>query len=369
MQTLIREWLIILFVLFISPVILFGQIQNRLKWEELLPLPDKEGFAGMFAGVSNGALLCVGGANFPDKMPWEGGMKKWYDRIYILEKNSSSWKVADEKLVHPIGYGVSVTYKDKIILVGGSNDKLHYSNVYTLNYLDGRVKIDSLVPLPFPLANMTGALVGDVLFIAGGNSNANDPPGKYFLALNLAEKTAVQKWQTLDSWPGSARILAVSSSLKDNFFLFSGIDMVNKEDGTSERNLLKDAYKFVPEFNGIHLEGGKWTILPEMPRAVAAGPSPAPTTDSGYILFPGGLDEITAKHKDPKTFPGFVTGLLAYHAGSNTWLNFGDLPKGDTRVTLPAVQWGRKWVIPNGETAPGKRSPKVFILSSTSADN
>ena len=126
MKTLIRKSLIILFVLFISPVILLGQIQNQLKWEELPPLPDKEGFAGMFAGVSNDALLCIGGANFPDKMPWEAGVKKWYDRIYILEKNASSWKIADEKLVNPLGYGVSVTYKDKIILVGGNNDKSHY---------------------------------------------------------------------------------------------------------------------------------------------------------------------------------------------------------------------------------------------------
>lgn len=363
MQTLISKCLIILFTLFICPILVLGQIQNQLKWEELPPIPDKEGFAGMFAGVSNDALLCIGGANFPDKMPWEGGVKKWYDRIYILEKNSSKWKIAEEKLEKPLGYGVSVTYKDQIILVGGSNDKSHYSNVYTLKYQDGKVNMDSLVSLPFPLASMTGALVGDVLFIAGGSTNPVDSPGKYFLAMNLAEKAAEQKWQTLDSWPGSARILAVSASLKNSFFLFSGIDMVKNEDGSTERHILKDAYKFVPEFDGVHLRGGKWTVLSDMPRAVAAGPSPAPTTGLDHILFPGGLDEITAKHQDQKTFPGFVTGLLAYHVESNTWLNFGKLPKGDTRVTVPAVLWGQKWVIPNGEVGPGKRSPQVFTLS------
>ena len=89
MQTLIRKCLIILFVLFISPVILFGQIQDQLKWEELPPLPDKEGFAGMFAGVSNDALLCIGGANFPDKMPWEGGVKKWYDRCLLYTSDAA----------------------------------------------------------------------------------------------------------------------------------------------------------------------------------------------------------------------------------------------------------------------------------------
>ena len=363
MQTLIKKCLIILLTLFICPILLLGQIQDQVKWEELPPIPDKEGFAGMFAGVSNDALLCVGGANFPDKMPWDGGVKKWYDRIYILEKNSSQWKLADEKLANPLGYGVSVTYKDQIILVGGSNEKSHYSNVYTLKYQDGKVKIDSLVSLPFPLANMTGALVGDILFIAGGNSNATDSPGKHFLALNLAEKGDEQHWQKLNTWPGTARIMAVSAALKNNFFLFSGINMVNKVDGTSERILLKDAYKFVPEFDGKYLKGGKWAILSDMPRAVAAGPSPAPSIGLDHILFPGGLDEITAKHKDQKTFPGFLSGLLAYHDGSDTWLDFGNLPKGDTRVTVPSVLWDQKWVIPNGEVGPGKRSPKVFTLS------
>src|SRR5690606_5745929 len=48
---------------------------------------------------------------------------------------------------------------------------------------------------------------------------------------------------------------------------------------------------------------------------------------------------------------------------SDSWLNFGELPKGDTRVTVPVAKWNEQWVIPNGEKGPGKRSPKVFSLS------
>ena len=42
-------------------------------WTRLPSLPDPEGFASMFAGVSGGALLAAGGANFADKKPWDGG--------------------------------------------------------------------------------------------------------------------------------------------------------------------------------------------------------------------------------------------------------------------------------------------------------
>src|ERR1051326_3509891 len=40
-----------------------------LDWKELPALPDREGFATPFAGVSGGALIVAGGANFPVKRP------------------------------------------------------------------------------------------------------------------------------------------------------------------------------------------------------------------------------------------------------------------------------------------------------------
>src|SRR4051794_15669468 len=64
------------------------------EWKQLPSMPDAIGLAGSFAGVSNGALLVAGGANFPNKMPWEGGTKVWYNTIYVLEKPKAKWKVA-----------------------------------------------------------------------------------------------------------------------------------------------------------------------------------------------------------------------------------------------------------------------------------
>lgn len=352
---------------FLEPQILSGQIQHQLKWENLPPIPDKIGFAGMYAGISNNALLCMGGANFPDKMPWEGGVKQWHDQIFILEEGAKSWIISKSKLPKKLAYGVSFTYKNDIIIAGGSDGQQNYSNVYAISYNKGEVKIKTYPSLPFPLANMTGALVDDILFIAGGNSkfskSGGEQPGNFFLALDLAESTEKQKWIELESWPGPPRIMAVSASLKENFFLFSGMNSVKNIDGTTKEIILKDAYKFTPKSINNRLKGGKWTKLSEMPRGVGGGASPAPTIGSEHILFPGGLDEVTAKHTNPETFPGFATDLLAYHHATNSWVNFGQLPKSDTRATVPAVKWGNRWVIPNGEIGPGKRSPNVFTLS------
>ncbi len=368
-RTVIRKGIILLLMVFtfINPQILSGQIQHQLKWGNLPPIPDKIGFAGMYAGVSNNALLCMGGANFPGKMPWEGGVKQWHNQIFILEEGAKSWTISKAKLPNNLAYGVSVTYKNDIIIVGGSDGKQNYSNVYAISYKEGDVKIKKYPSLPFPLANMTGALVDNILFVAGGNSeftkSGGEKPGNYFLALDLSKSTAKQKWAELTSWPGDPRIMAVSASLKGDFFLFSGMNSIKNTDGSTQEIILKDAYKFTPKYIDNNLKGGQWAKLSEMPRGVGGGASPAPTIGSEHIVFPGGLDEITAKHTNPETFPGFTTDLLAYHVASNSWLNFGQLPKSDTRATVPAVKWGSKWVIPNGEIGPGKRSPNVFTLS------
>src|SRR4051794_13907380 len=54
-----------------------------LVWRPLPDLPDPLGLAGAFAGVSSGALLVAGGANFPNGMPWDGGAKVWQDRVWV----------------------------------------------------------------------------------------------------------------------------------------------------------------------------------------------------------------------------------------------------------------------------------------------
>ena len=81
------------------------------NWERLPDLPSKLGLAGAFAGVADGYLLVAGGANFPDQMPWDGGIKKWHDTVYALDKPDGAWSIVGQ-LPIPLGYGVSVTTTD-----------------------------------------------------------------------------------------------------------------------------------------------------------------------------------------------------------------------------------------------------------------
>ncbi|MFO0044239.1 MAG: galactose oxidase, partial [Armatimonadota bacterium] len=68
-------------MLTLSLLVTLGNLQSP-GWKQLPPLPDPEGFAAPFAGMSHNQLLVAGGANFPDKRPWEGGTKVWYDKVF-----------------------------------------------------------------------------------------------------------------------------------------------------------------------------------------------------------------------------------------------------------------------------------------------
>ena len=91
-----------------------------LQWAQLPAIPDPVGLAGSFAGVSNGALLVAGGSNFGNGTPWNGGVKTWYDKIFVLEQANGSWKEAGQ-LPHPLAYGVSCTWQDGVIIAGGND--------------------------------------------------------------------------------------------------------------------------------------------------------------------------------------------------------------------------------------------------------
>lgn len=351
---------LILFFLFSLVTTICAAQQNNLRIGELPPIPDEEGFAGMFAGVSNDILICMGGANFPEGRPWEGGEKYWYDNIYILEHEEGPWKLAEQRLPHPLAYGVSVNYMDQVIIIGGSDGEKHYPDVFSVTFKNGNITIDHELPdLPIGLAQMAGTIVGNTIYIAGGIATPEGMPLKKFFALDLSQATSEQKWLELTSWPGEPRMQAVSAAMDGKFYLFSGINLESEEGETYSRKLLKDAFVYHPSVNG----NGRWEKLPDLPRAVAAGPNPAPVVGLSHILIPGGLDEQTAQYPDPATHPGFLDDILAYHTQSKQWVKVGSLPDGGARVTLPTTKWQGKWVIPSGESKAGVRSPEVYTVS------
>jgi len=321
-----------------------------LQWRQLPPLPAPIGFAGLFAGTSGGALIVAGGANFPDQMPWEGGRKVWYDTAYVLDRTNGPWRAAS-KLPRPLGYGVSVTTREGLVCIGGSDANQHVRDVFLLCWREGELQCQTLPPLPQPLANSCGAVAGKTVYVAGGISTPDATNTlKNFWALDLSKPGAL--WQELEAWPGPTRMLSVAASVGGSFYVAGGTSLAPDASGKPVRAYLKDAYRFTP--------GKGWKRVADMPNPVVAAPTPAPVVNENYFLVIGGDDGSLATFEPKSKHPGFPKRVLSYDTELDRWSVIGEAPI--SRAVLPTAMWQGLAVLPNGEARPGVRSPEVWAV-------
>jgi N-acetylneuraminic acid mutarotase len=322
---------------------------DAFAWRQLPPLPDPVGVAAPFAGVSNGALVVAGGANFPGKLPWEGGVKTWHDRVSILENPGANWREAG-KLPHPLAYGVSATTRAGIVCAGGSDATRHYAETIRLSWSAGALAIEPLPALPVALANAAGALVGETLIVAcGAEQPGEQSASNRGFALDLAKKTSA--WHELPALPAPPRVLAAAASHGGAFYLFGGVALEPNADGKIARRYLRDAWSFRAD------QG--WKRLAELPKPLAAAPSPAPVID-GRIVLLAGDDGSRAGFQPPEKHPGFPGAILSYDPTLDRWSEAGETPA--PRATVPCVGWRGELIIPSGEVRPGVRSPEIWSV-------
>lgn len=323
---------------------------QQMEWSPLPSIPDHEGFAGPFAGVSGGALIVAGGANIQGDKWQEPFVKKWYDSIFVLDDPKAKWRKAG-KLPRPLGYGVSISTDDGLICLGGSDSKRHYASAYLLRLKDGALQRKTLPDLPMPCANACGALVGRTIYLAGG---IETPPATTalheFWALDLDAQEPI--WRELDPWPGAERMLAVAGALDGAFYLFSGTKLSADADGKPVREYLRDAYRYTPDHG--------WKRLADLPRAAVAAPTPAPVIGSKLLVLTGD-DGLNVTFQPVEKHPGFPRNALSYDASSDTWAVL-DAALPISRATVPTVLWRDRVVIPNGEVRPRVRTPEVWSL-------
>ncbi len=321
-------------------------------WEQLPDLPEPPGVAAPFAGVSGGALIVAGGANFPDKMPWEGGKKIWHDTVWLLDKPDGAWREAG-KLPRALAYGVAVSVPGAVLCIGGSDAERHYAEVLSLVWQDGKLEAKTEAvpgPVPVPLANAAGAVdENENVYVACGSTEPGEKraSNRVFCA---GWRAKVVQWRELQPLPAEPRILPVAAARGDTFYLFGGAAL-EVRDGKSSRRYLRDAWRYT--------EADGWKRLADMPKACVAAASPAPVT-GGKVLLIAGDDGSLAGFAPVERHPGFPKTMLRYDIATNSWAAHADVPA--PRATVPCVEWQGGFVIPSGEVRPGVRSPEVWSL-------
>ena len=338
----------------------------RFNWSQLAPVPNAQGFAGSFAGISEGALIVAGGAQFRDGIrPWNGGVKIWDDRIWFLPEPFGQWKTGG-RLPRPLGYGISLTTDEGLLCIGGSDSVDHHSDVFMLKLLVDTVVQKKLPPLPVALANACGAIVGRTVFVAGGLWSPQDTCRSECWSLDLDDLLA--GWIRQPPIPGGGRMLAMAGSMDGHFYVFGGVRLVRKDSsGSLRRTYLRDAWV-------LDIDRG-WHRLADLPWNLAAAPSPAFDPGHSHLFLFGGDDgrlaDSTPILRD--THPGFRNEILAYASKTDQWQVVGRMPINRqpdvvtnpslstfAPVTTPSVVWNGRLILPGGEARPAVRTPRVL---------
>ena len=370
---------------------------NYFKFSLLPDLPpnssysNQPGLAGPYTGMDDGVLIVAGGANFPGKLPWEGGSKVFYDEIFILRTNSTgdySWEKADEKIPFAAGYGGTVETPNGLLCFGGNTASESISESWLIDYnpTTGGIEIKSGPALPIPLTNIAFAKVDGNVYVAGGLTKLSGASGNHFFRLQISGNDPLNwTWEALPPWNGKPRAFAVgvgqSNGETNCFYLFSGRNVQPEQNP----EILYDAHVYNP-----YLE--QWSVISDGSQikfpfmAGTAFPVGAAT-----IIFASGANgemmkkqleiekQITsAKNNNGNdsvldslqavlihhlnSHPGFGNQLMAFNTITKEIYNAGQLP-GTGQVTTTAVKWGNEVFIPSGEIHPGVRTPGTLKIT------
>ena len=327
-----------------------NDLHAQFVWEALPPLPDAEGFAGSYAGVHGGCLLVAGGANFPEKPLWEGGPKRWTDRVFVLAAEDAAWQEPG-RLPKPLGYGAAVSLPQGVMLIGGSNAEGALGDCYLLVCEEDAVVCKPLAPLPVPLTGHAAVLMGGRVYVQGGSLAAGEQDAECRM---WVYDPAADAWSEGAPLPGRGRFLHQMAVVGDTLYVLGGIGLRPGEDGRQARDMLTEAW--------CYTESEGWKLLADLPRFCAAAPTPAPVF-GGKIYLLGG-DDATVKGYTPQNHPGFHSASLCYDTAADAWHEAGEVAA--PRAVLPCAMWHGKAVIVNGEQRPGKRSNEVWGIAAIS---
>lgn len=230
-----------------------------------------------------------------------------------------------------------------LIVAGGSDGKENFARIQTLQWKDNDVVMHDLPPLPHTLSNCGAALLGDVLYVFGGQERPDSQRASAAL-FSLSLSHPAKGWRVREPLPAEGRILPVFSSVGNALYLFSGAAL-----RPGGRAYLKDGWRY-------RLEGG-WKKIADAPHALVAAPSFA----RGRTLWVFSGDDgshasqinlLKEKH------PGFSKTVLTFQPETQTWSAAGVLPV--SLVTTVACGLGEAVYLPGGEDRPGHRSSQIL---------
>lgn len=320
------------------------------------------GVSACYAGQIGDYLVVAGGCNFPEA----GKPKKYYAGVYAarMDRATLQWRLVGF-LPEAAAYGATVTCGDSLLFLGGNNTDHALAAVYSvrLNSVGTDVLINRLADLPATADNMAVALVGNDIFVVGGNQNGKPSADvlRYKLGANSTSSADLRI-------PGAPRVQPVAAAYNDKLYVWGGF----YADGEQSK-VHTDGYVY-------DVNAKEWGALSAPCSAngeemtLSGGIAWA---DGDHLYATGGvnrtifLDAISGRYecvkkddylKQPIDWYKFSGNLYVFDAVAGQWLTTTFVNQALARAGAQAVPTPLGVYYIGGELKPALRTPQIVII-------
>ncbi len=332
-----------------------------------LTIHDPVGRAGMAAATlePNGnhdmpVIMMAGGANFPYAQPGattpeQRGPKVFHSDVAIMLPpgscaSCSSTPMVAGKLREPLAYAAFAASAKGMVIAGGCNEQGHSAAVQRVELFGSQARSELLPDLPVTTAYPAFAVLGDMLFVMGGQEKADSTTclDRCF-ALDLNNTNA--GWREIAPLP-QALMLATAGTLNGKIYVAGGCSLHPDAKGAAERTYLSTTYCYDPATNS-------WSQAADLPETLVGATNPMPTAGGRLYMLggdPGNFYRASLKGEAPAQHPGQSRRVYSFD-GTAWQAEPLALPIGI--ATAPATTFGGQAFIISGETHPGVRTAAI----------
>ncbi|QFU22103.1 cyclically-permuted mutarotase family protein [Shewanella sp. YLB-09] len=352
----------------------------QILWKKSGSLPAPEGFleslgvSAAYTAFLGDYLIVAGGANFPKGHPvFQNGQKEYYSDIFVFDVSNDQLKlVSNGHLPIKSGYGATVVVGNSLYLVGGQNNEQALDSIIKLTLDDNQVPITEVIAkLPFTWALGSAAWQNNALYLFAGQQNTK--PTNKVCRFSFEKGTCINAEDT-PAIPGVNRVQFPSINHNGLFYIFGGMNF----EGEKDEYVLTDSYAF-------DFKSKSWQVLSPTTldgKAFAVTGGGVASLSSNKLLLLGGVNKKIFDHAiyqlgslqneelnefkqayfamEPKDFH-FSHRQVIYNIKENSWdVSSDDVPFPGGAGPLNIEQKENKVFWISGEVKPVIRSPIVY---------
>lgn len=320
------------------------------------------GVSACYAGQIGDYLVVAGGCNFPEA----GKPKKYYAGVYAarMDRATLQWCLVGF-LPEAAAYGATVACGDSLLFLGGNNTDHALAAVYSvrLNSVGTDVLINRLADLPATADNMAVALVGNDIFVVGGNQNGKPSADvlRYKLGANSTSSADLRI-------PGAPRVQPVAAAYNDKLYVWGGFHADGEQSKVHTDGYVYDVN--AKEWGALSApcsaDGEEMTLSGGI--AWADGDHLYATGGVNRTIF---LDAISGRYecvkkddylKQPIDWYKFSGNLYVFDAVAGQWLTTTFANQALARAGAQAVPTPLGVYYIGGELKPALRTPQIVII-------